>query len=296
MWQFTGILLLPALAILAGLLAERLLRALRVRWMSSAVIALLLMAVAVRWSVQGYPGGWESLSFDGLKFLLPAGLALLMLICPRWVARMIGDGLPREVIMPQVAEFYRGFYSSLLLLVLSAQTPFLPEVLDLTPPVMWFAGLAYWLAAVAIQLLALNRMREISLLCQRMIQALGSARSLHTANWLGWLHEEFSLPLSFIEQVFSHFTARMQARGEVVTMELDNARWVFSSAWYAERMAHFESLTAQRLYHSEEELQLAFRTCFSLPETARDLSLDRYCELVRRVMQQESAPSASQAA
>lgn len=285
-WQLSLFILAPGLVVLIAIMMERLLRVLHLRWLAGVLLGLTVITLTVRWHFSAVDHLRQTLNFELIKILLPGLLTAVMLSYPWWLKAIIRQGLSATVLRPQGLRFWRDFYISQLLLALTALLPLLPHLEGFSPTLSWFGAMSYWLSAVVLQLATLNRLREIRRLCHKINAALSSARNLNIRHWLEWLQQEFSLPPVFMQQVFDDFSTRKQAGGEVVALELDGVQWLFSRRFYDERMAHFSSLTSQRLYHNEHELQLAFRQCFSLPERNGLLCSEHYGELVRLAMQQ----------
>ncbi|ENH3810896.1 hypothetical protein ACQNYV_005372, partial [Escherichia coli] len=106
------------------------------------------------WGLDGKHIALEAHTFDSVKFILTTALAGGLLAVPLQIKNIQQNGITPEDISKEINGYYCCFYTAFFLMACSACAPLIALQYDISPSLMWWGGLLYWLAALVTLLWA----------------------------------------------------------------------------------------------------------------------------------------------
>lgn len=142
-------------ALLAGYITERITRLFHIRWLAGVFLTIAGMIISFMWGLDGKHIALEAHTFDSVKFILTTALAGGLLAVPLQIKNIQQNGITPEDISKEINGYYCCFYTAFFLMACSACAPLIALQYDISPSLMWWGGLLYWLAALVTLLWAL---------------------------------------------------------------------------------------------------------------------------------------------
>ncbi|EEW2624557.1 hypothetical protein D9I65_25995, partial [Escherichia coli] len=135
-------------ALLAGYIIERITRLFHIRWLAGVFLTIAGMIISFMWGLDGKHIALEAHTFDSVKFILTTALAGGLLAVPLQIKNIQQNGITPEDISKEINGYYCCFYTAFFLMACSACAPLIALQYDISPSLMWWGGLLYWLAAL----------------------------------------------------------------------------------------------------------------------------------------------------
>lgn len=273
-----GVLIVAGPPLLAGYIVERVTFALRLRWLLGVPLVIAGMIISFMWGLDGEHIAYEAHTFDSMKFILTAALAGGLLAEPLQTKAILKNGLAPVDIAGKLKEYYCCFYTSYFLMACSAVTPFIAWEYAISPSLMWWAGLLYWIAALLTQFYAANQLQELKKLTMAVKEGLKEQKAINSRSWLAELKKASNLSAELTESVFLKLVSQHILQGETREQELAGDNWLLNDAWYEGKMAEFNGQLNSKLTHSPDEVKTLFSNRLNLPAAANDDLLNRYLD------------------
>ena len=226
-------------ALLAGYITERITRLFHIRWLAGVFLTIAGMIISFMWGLDGKHIALEAHTFDSVKFILTTALAAGLLALPVQIRTIQQNGLTPEDISKEINGYYCCFYTAFFLMACSAYAPLIALQFDISPSLMWWGGLLYWLAALVTLLWAASQIQALKRLTSAISQTLEEQPVLNSKSWLA------------------------------------DGNWLLDNAWYERNMAGFNEKLRESLSFTPDELKTLFRNRLNLSPEANDDFLDR---------------------
>ena len=262
-------------ALLAGYIIERITRLFHIRWLAGVFLTIAGMIISLMWGLDGKHIALEAHTFDSVKFILTTALAGGLLAVPLQIKNIQQNGITPEDISKEINGYYCCFYTTFFLMACSACAPLIALQYDISPSLMWWGGLLYWLAALVTLLWAASQIQALKKLTCAISQTLEEQPVLNSKSWLTSLQNDYSLPDSLTERIWLTLISQRISRGELREFELADGNWLLNNAWYERNMAGFNEQLKENLSFTPDELKTLFRNRLNLSPEANDDFLDR---------------------
>ncbi|EHU7964215.1 hypothetical protein [Escherichia coli] len=262
-------------ALLAGYITERITRLFHIRWLAGVFLTIAGMIISFMWGLDGKHIALEAHTFDSVKFILTTALAGGLLAVPLQIKNIQQNGITPEDISKEINGYYCCFYTAFFLMACSACAPLIALQYDISPSLMWWGGLLYWLAALVTLLWAASQIQALKKLTCAISQTLEEQPVLNSKSWLTSLQNDYSLPDSLTERIWLTLISQRISRGELREFELADGNWLLNNAWYERNMAGFNEQLKENLSFTPDELKTLFRNRLNLSPEANDDFLDR---------------------
>ncbi|EPU7112929.1 hypothetical protein ACVY3D_005166, partial [Escherichia coli] len=262
-------------ALLAGYITERITRLFHIRWLAGVFLTIAGMIISFMWGLDGKHIALEAHTFDSVKFILTTALAAGLLALPVQIRTIQQNGLTPEDISKEINGYYCCFYTAFFLMACSAYAPLIALPFDISPSLMWWGGLLYWLAALVTLLWAASQIQALKKLTSAIRQTLEEQPVLNSKSWLSSLQNDYSLPETLTERIWLTLISQRISRGELREFELADGNWLLDNAWYERNMAGFNEKLRESLSFTPDELKPLFRNRLNLSPEANDDFLDR---------------------
>ncbi|MBY3722596.1 hypothetical protein [Escherichia coli] len=262
-------------ALLAGYITERITRLFHIRWLAGVFLTIAGMIISFMWGLDGKHIALEAHTFDSVKFILTTALAAGLLALPVQIRSIQQNGLTPEDISKEINGYYCCFYTAFFLMACSAYAPLIALQFDISPSLMWWGGLLYWLAALVTLLWAASQIQALKRLTSAIRQTLEEQPVLNSKSWLSSLQNDYSLPETLTERIWLTLISQRISRGELREFELADGNWLLDNAWYERNMAGFNKKLRESLSFTPDELKTLFRNRLNLSPEANDDFLDR---------------------
>ena len=141
----------------------------------------------------------------------------------------------------------------------SAFAPLIEMQFDISPSLMWWGWLLYWLAALVTLLWAASQIQALKRLTSAISQTLEEHPVLNSKSWLSSLQNDYSLPETLTERIWLTLISQRFSRGELREFELADGNWLLDNAWYERNMAGFNEKLRASLSFTPDELKTLFR-------------------------------------
>lgn len=109
----------------------------------------------------------------------------------------------------------------------SAYAPLIALQFDISPSLMWWGGLLYWLAALVTLLWAASQIQALKRLTSAIRQTLEEQPVLNSKSWLSSLQNDYSLPETLTERIWLTLISQRISRGE-----LRNLNWQTETGYW----------------------------------------------------------------
>lgn len=109
----------------------------------------------------------------------------------------------------------------------SAYAPLIALPFDISPSLMWWGGLLYWLAALVTLLWAASQIQALKKLTSAIRQTLEEQPVLNSKSWLSSLQNDYSLPETLTERIWLTLISQRISRGE-----LRNLNWQTETGYW----------------------------------------------------------------
>lgn len=109
----------------------------------------------------------------------------------------------------------------------SAYAPLIALQFDISPSLMWWGGLLYWLAALVTLLWAASQIQALKRLTSAISQTLEEQPVLNSKSWLSSLQNDYSLPETLTERIWLTLISQRISRGE-----LRNLNWQTETGYW----------------------------------------------------------------
>ncbi|HBI2639092.1 TPA: hypothetical protein KZS21_004781, partial [Escherichia coli] len=262
-------------ALLAGYITERITRLFHIRWLAGVFLTIAGMIISLMWGLDGKHIALEAHTFDSVKFILTTALAGGLLAVPLQIKNIQQNGITPEDISKEINGYYCCFYTAFFLMACSACAPLIALQYDISPSLMWWGGLLYWLAALVTLLWAASQIQALKKLTCAISQTLEEQPVLNSKSWQTSLQNDYSLPDSLTERIWLTLISQRISRGELREFELADGNWLLNNAWYERNMAGFNEQLKENLSFTPDELKTLFRNRLNLSPEANDDFLDR---------------------
>ncbi len=262
-------------ALLAGYITERITRLFHIRWLAGVFLTIAGMIISFMWGLDGKHIALEAHTFDSVKFILTTALAGGLLAVPLQIKNIQQYGITPEDISKEINGYYCCFYTAFFLMACSACAPLIALQYDISPSLMWWGGLLYWLAALVTLLWAASQIQALKRLTSAISQTLEEQPVLNSKSWLSSLQNDYSLPETLTERIWLTLISQRISRGELREFELADGNWLLNNAWYERNMAGFNEQLKENLSFTPDELKTLFRNRLNLSPEANDDFLDR---------------------
>ncbi|EFJ4094711.1 hypothetical protein MJ51_005553, partial [Escherichia coli] len=123
-------------------------------------------------------------------------------------------------ISKEINGYYCCFYTAFFLMACSACAPLIALQYDISPSLMWWGGLLYWLAALVTLLWAASQIQALKKLTCAISQTLEEQPVLNSKSWLTSLQNDYSLPDSLTERIWLTLISQRISQGELREFEL----------------------------------------------------------------------------
>ncbi|MCN8030766.1 hypothetical protein MLL15_25990, partial [Escherichia coli] len=234
-------------ALLAGYITERITRLFHIRWLAGVFLTIAGMIISFMWGLDGKHIALEAHTFDSVKFILTTALAAGLLALPVQIRTIQQSGLTPEDISKEINGYYCCFYTAFFLMACSAYAPLIALQFDISPSLMWWGGLLYWLAALVTLLWAASQIQALKRLTSAIRQTLEEQPVLNSKSWLSSLQNDYSLPETLTERIWLTLISQRISRGELREFELADGNWLLDNAWYERNMAGFNEKLRESL-------------------------------------------------
>lgn len=258
-----------------GAITERITRLFHIRWLAGVFLTIAGMIISFMWGLDGKHIALEAHTFDSVKFILTTALAGGLLAVPLQIKNIQQNGITQEDISKEINGYYCCFYTAFFLMACSACAPLIALQYDISPSLMWWGGLLYWLAALVTLLWAASQIQALKKLTCAISQTLEEQPVLNSKSWLTSLQNDYSLPDSLTERIWLTLISQRISRGELREFELADGNWLLNNAWYERNMAGFNEQLKENLSFTPDELKTLFRNRLNLSPEANDDFLDR---------------------
>lgn len=147
-------------ALLAGYIIERITRLFHIRWLAGVFLTIAGMIISFMWGLDGKHIALEAHTFDSVKFILTTALAGGLLAVPLQIKTFSRTGSHQKISARKLTGITAVLYC-LFLMACSACAPLIALQYDISPSLMWWGGLLYWLAALVTLLWATSQIRAL---------------------------------------------------------------------------------------------------------------------------------------
>ena len=202
-------------ALLAGYITERITRLFHIRWLAGVFLTIAVMIISFMWGLDGKHIALEAHTFDSVKFILTTALAAGLLALPVQIRTIQQNGLTPEDISKEINGYYCCFYTAFFLMACSAYAPLIALQFDISPSLMWWGGLLYWLAALVTLLWAASQIQALKRLTSAISQTLEEQPVLNSKSWLSSLQNDYSLPETLTERIWLTLISQRISRGDM---------------------------------------------------------------------------------
>lgn len=225
-------------------------------WMATAAVVMATLRGSLFGWYSYYPAG----SFASLKFALPAGLFVVMLVLRRKSRRSHVNNLADAWLKKKDQEFYRCFHGTVALLMISAAVPGLFE--RLYWPAADVAAYAFWGVALLVQLYCISHDHARIKLEADLAKVLQVGTSLNVSEVIKGLAADGLLDGEEIETLFNGRLSPMVTAGALYELEVAGERWVFAQGWYRTRYKALHGILLKQVRHQPEALARVVRGAF----------------------------------
>ncbi|MCX0121919.1 hypothetical protein NMW32_25520 [Escherichia coli] len=209
-------------ALLAGYITERITRLFHIRWLAGVFLTIAGMIISFMWGLDGKHIALEAHTFDSVKFILTTALAGGLLAVPLQIKNIQQNGITPEDISKEINGYYCCFYTAFFLMACSACAPLIALQYDISPSLMWWGGLLYWLAALVTLLWAASQIQALKKLTCAISQTLEEQPVLNSKSWLTSLQNDYSLPDSLTERIWLTLISQRISRGHLTYTQARN--------------------------------------------------------------------------
>ncbi|OPA86338.1 hypothetical protein BFW87_26740 [Pseudomonas fluorescens] len=239
-------------------------------WLTA--VAALIMTLC--WSVRGWYPHLPAGSFASLKFALPAGLFVAMLVVHRKSLRSHAGNRAQEWVLKKDQEFHRCLHGTFALLLTSAAIPALFDLLHWPAAVV--VAYAYWGVALLVQLYCISHDYARTRLERDTVHALQVQTSLNVSQTLKHLSADSLLESQEVETIFNGRLSCLAGAGTLHEIEVAGQRWVFATGWYRTRYKALHGVLLKQVRHRSESLGGIVRGAFGFEGAAGQDYIERH--------------------
>ncbi|EHH8574779.1 hypothetical protein J3217_001272, partial [Escherichia coli] len=145
-----------------------------------------------------------------------------LLAVPLQIKNIQQNGITPEDISKEINGYYCCFYTAFFLMACSACAPLIALQYDISPSLMWWGGLLYWLAALVTLLWAASQIQALKKLTCAISQTLEEQPVLNSKSWLTSLQNDYSLPDSLTERIWLTLISQRISRGHLTYTQARN--------------------------------------------------------------------------
>ncbi|KPN89848.1 hypothetical protein [Pseudomonas nunensis] len=256
---------------LVGIGLQKILPGRALKLTATLLATLATWGFALAWSVLGTHPDFNALSFDSLKYILPAVLFVVMIQCHRSHREVQAKGVADSFFNDKDIEYYRCFFSALALLAVSAGTIRFFAIFGWSHQTGWYVNVAYWAVAVAVQIYVISHDIARKSLSESIEEALEFEGGLNSRTCITQLTEDCFLDKEEVTIIFQGMVGKRLAENVLQEAEVARTRWLFKSQWYRTRLFALHNVISKTFRHTEGEMVAVVRNCLSFSEKeARD--------------------------
>ncbi len=277
-------------SMLLGFIFERVFTLFKIRELISGVLIILSWVLFLIWGFLktqpemiifgiDFNSNLDALSFDTLKYFLPAFLFIGMVYSRNETQHSESKIEPLEIFKKKCSDFYIYFFTSFLLLTISIELGRIFQLIGWSLKITWHLALVHFCVAVILQVYAIGSEVGRKNLLEQILNTLKNCEKVNTSLYLKDLTKDSILTNDEVETIFHGIAANLVKTGILEEFELNETLWFFNKFWLQMQLNEMDCILTKNLRHTEENLNNNLINALHLPKKENEDFLNRYFNL-----------------